>query len=78
MKKINRDPTMTKKWGSRAKLESGLSLSFFFFIQLGVKKKKVSIAFTYIFVTKYPFCFKKIFFKFMATYNLQIKMISQV
>lgn len=56
MKKINRDPTMTKKWGSRAKLESGLSLSFFF-IQLGVKKKKVSIAFTYIFVTKYPFCF---------------------
>lgn len=77
MKKLNRDPTMTKKWGSRAKLESGLSLSFFF-IQLGVKKKKVSIAFTYIFVTKYPFCFKKIFFKFMATYNLQIKMISQV
>lgn len=38
MKKINRDPTMTKKWGSRAKLESGLSLSFFL-IQLGVKKK---------------------------------------
>lgn len=69
---------MTKKWGSRAKLESGLSLSFFFFIQLGVKKKKVSIAFTYIFVTKYPFWFKKIFLKFMATYNLQIKMISQV
>lgn len=43
MKKINRDPTMTKKWGSRAKLESGLSLSFFFFIQLGVKKKKFQL-----------------------------------
>lgn len=42
MKKINRDPTMTKKWGSRAKLESGLSLSFFF-IQLGVKKKKFQL-----------------------------------
>lgn len=77
MKKLNRDPTMTKKWGSRAKLESGLSLSFFFY-SARCKKKKVSIAFTYIFVTKYPFCFKKIFFKFMATYNLQIKMISQV
>lgn len=39
MKKINRDPTMTKKWGSRAKLESGLSLSFFFYSARCKKKK---------------------------------------
>lgn len=56
MKKINRDPTMTKKWGSRAKLESGLFCHFFDSARCK-KKKQVSIAFTYIFVTKYPFCF---------------------
>lgn len=43
MKKINRDPTMTKKWGSRAKLESGLSLSFFFYSARCKKKKKFQL-----------------------------------
>lgn len=61
MKKINRDPTMTKKWGSRAKLESGLSLSFFFYSARCKKKKSFNCIYLY-FCNKISFLFQKDFF----------------
>lgn len=56
MKKKPRDLTMTKKMGESSQIWNKVAFVVLL-IQLCVKKKRVSIAFTYIFVTKYPICF---------------------